>query len=481
MSDLIVRTRVDVAKRNLARIADLAAMMVRSEKTIKEFIDLPAESQATVTNLQLQVLKLKGLALPYRDDAPDLWADLNALEQQLDDESTHLKGVARRAKELKTRFVVSPEARKDVATHLVKGSVEVASQLSVKTYLDPNLKLRERCELIFNEYVDLLRGIALRNAGFGDADWEITDLFDIADQLPGLWPDVNGWVWQSIAIPSRAERRASSEAMVLRIGFPEWTIWALPLIHHEFGYVFVKRMGLLADRPSREISCLADALAILVTGPAYACAELLLRLPLGPSLAATDGDLQAADPEGLEVAMRSATILAVLKSEARNDPSLDKLAKSLDTEWRAAVKAAAGSPSLFDQVTKDRAWKNAVDEIVRVAREAVLPPDPNGGRSAPPWATDWVRIVTLADELKKPSPTVDLSHHAAVANILNAIWLARVTADPARGEDAAQVEHAAQVAVRLLTGDRGPEPTSPASTTTTSGRAPAQTPRPANE
>ena len=137
---------------------------------------------------------------------------------------------------------------------------------------------------MFGEYVDLLRGIALRDADFDD------NFFEIAERLPALWDRIKGWgPWASLAIPARVERNASTVAYVLRIGFPEWTMWALPLVQHEFGHIVVEAAlkGDEAVLPSAEshvdahrlaATLLADAAATYVTGPSYACAVLLMRL-----------------------------------------------------------------------------------------------------------------------------------------------------------------------------------------------------------
>src|SRR5205807_1365139 len=95
--------------------------------------------------------------------------------------------------------------------------------------------------LLYDEYVNVLQGVALRDAGYGDKDLGIGELFLIADELPKVWGSVGGWAWGSLALPSRLEHTAASAAKLLRLGFPEWTVWALPLVQYGLGHVFVSQ------------------------------------------------------------------------------------------------------------------------------------------------------------------------------------------------------------------------------------------------
>ena len=73
---------------------------------------------------------------------------------------------------------------------------------------------------------------------------------------------------------------------VIKLGFPEWTIWGIPLVGHELGLSVadneevIKRLvtgdsfGMSADRKK---SLFADIFATYTLGPAYTCAAILLR------------------------------------------------------------------------------------------------------------------------------------------------------------------------------------------------------------
>jgi hypothetical protein len=454
VGDLVVRTRVAVAQRNLARVVDLAATIARGESGLAGFLQLPEELTTKVRKLLQQVRELKVKLTPYETDLPDLVTGLSEMETGLSQELADLRGKSDVAGRLQSALLTLPGERKDVADFLLQKADELARSLNEQNYWSQ----AERCEGLFYEYVDLLRGVALRNAGFGDEEVMLSDLFLIADRLPSLWGRVEGWAWRSLAVPSRTERNASTEAMVLRIGFPEWTIWALPLVQHEFGHVFVKRGRLLSGLPGQdsEAAQLADALATLVTGPAYACAALMLRLDPG-----------AVRDAGSYAALRSATILATLQSEAAQDSPLEMLTERLRVEWRDAVAGASGATKALDQALASP----EVAGIVKRARQVIPGVGPGGMPASPFWAERWGTIASWANKLKQGDGAgIDLlaeerpgdDRPLALAMLLDAAWLARVSVTADDDAKPKQLELVARTAIdQMLAGTRPPAPTKP--------------------
>ena len=80
-----------------------------------------------------------------------------------------------------------------------------------------------------------------------------------------------------------------SAAQLIRLGFPEWSVWSLPLIAREFGHVFVKKYeridtdvarakeAKVADEADLR-SWAADVFATSVMGSAYPWAAMVLRV-----------------------------------------------------------------------------------------------------------------------------------------------------------------------------------------------------------
>jgi hypothetical protein len=141
------------------------------------------------------------------------------------------------------------------------------------------------CHEIFAEYIDLIRGVLLRDAGLDQ------DLCRIADTLIKTWHFADH-AWSSLSIPAEGERPGMSTAQLIRLGFPEWTIWSLPLIAREFGHVFAQKRERvktdIKDAIAQNVatkpdlcSWAADVFATTVLGSAYLWAATLLRADPG--------------------------------------------------------------------------------------------------------------------------------------------------------------------------------------------------------
>lgn len=137
---------------------------------------------------------------------------------------------------------------------------------------------------LFTEYVDLLGGLALRDAGLDEGICQMADeLIRRCSMVGGRDP-----IWYSMTVPARREAMEETLARIIRLGFPEWTIWAVPLGAVEFGHVVVKQNAVDLGVPEAtngepdpdsvaRAHFLADTFATYALGPAYACAAILLR------------------------------------------------------------------------------------------------------------------------------------------------------------------------------------------------------------
>jgi hypothetical protein len=225
---------------------------------------------------------------------------------------------------------------------------------------------------VFQEYVDVAGGLSLRGNGM-DAQF-----CAIADSLSEHWTRVMGLPsWFSI--PARDEARLMTQ-IVIPLGFPEWTIWAVPLLAHEVGRFLVDKDTTLqkftleqaeelpADeggqggdagktkgrrgkagastpgKPERERlgarqarirTYLADAIATYVMGPAYACACLLLKLdPSGARLP---------DQERGWDHVRARVVHETLTEVKPNVAAeMERIIGALEDSWRVAVEHFGG-------------------------------------------------------------------------------------------------------------------------------------------
>jgi hypothetical protein len=97
-------------------------------------------------------------------------------------------------------------------------------------------RVQSHCETIFGECLRLLGGLAIRNQGFdGVLD---NQTWDIADELVrGCANESVGDPWTSLTVPASREAVARTLARMVRLRFPAWDIWTIPLAAREYGHV----------------------------------------------------------------------------------------------------------------------------------------------------------------------------------------------------------------------------------------------------
>jgi hypothetical protein len=282
------------------------------------------------------------------------------VKNQLAELTKQLGGVADRLDRLRhagfrdtldKMFVVTPTAwitaLEDIERDLrppLEPKAGGAPAATKKELWDRYIKIaREDSQPIIEEYVSLLSGIALRDLRVDDGICDIAD--ELIGRCQGKDRDTLHW---SPTIPHH-QNAVSTKANVVRLGFPGWTIWVLPLAAREFGYHVVlpqlgiddivdgqcQAVGLSAMQARNHLrDCLADAFATYAMGPSYPCAAILLRFePLNADLSTGE---QASD------AVRAHIVLEMLKlmdEENKEEPNA-KLIDTLRSEWNAAFQQA---------------------------------------------------------------------------------------------------------------------------------------------
>ena len=147
--------------------------------------------------------------------------------------------------------------------------------------------LERRSEVLLGEIVELLGGLSFRDRS--EDPW----FFGMADQLVQWYAGQTGDPWDPLTVPFIKHAVARALARVVGLRFPDWTLWALPLIGYDFAYQYFRR-GDKAEKIVKmierrgvdikgmeETECralLAHVFAAFTTGPAYAFAALYLRL-----------------------------------------------------------------------------------------------------------------------------------------------------------------------------------------------------------
>jgi hypothetical protein len=259
------------------------------------------------------------------------------------------------------------------------------------------------CQKVFAEYVDLVRGVLLRDSGLDH------DLCRIADELVRLWGRFKDYMWRSFTIPASHERLDVSSARLIRIGFPEWSIWSLPLTAHEFGHVFADRhdrMRILVERQTTDVleaselrTWVADAFATAVMGPAYVWAAILLRVD------PTSG----ADHRRVMVMFET---LRLIDDSGVSDYALER--ERISIEWDAARRQVPPSP--VAEVDMSSAIRSVADTVKRRVER-------------PFESADWDLAVLLSQKLEGPDRVEDIAQDLELHDlrrVLAGAWSARI-------------------------------------------------------
>jgi hypothetical protein len=459
MGDLILRTRTEMSRRSLGELGTALEAIDERRQTLKQVVTCTDAAWRSVERMMGQ-LQIVGAELP-RDAPKPLFAALKDLAAEAQLLQTHINGMQEAATPIRLRELAfdkndRPANLKNLLDNGARARLETLAK--VEDFIAPKPKngqpppppdlssawaeyhqavLQDR-EHAFTEYVDLMSGFALREAGL---DREICR---IADTLVNAYGPTGKAKWNSLTVPAHHETLGATMAQIIRLGFPEWTIWALPMAATQFGYVVMEDPSTtLGDYAAQHLTgseeerargriCLADAYATQVMGPAYAAAAILMRLE--PLEAYSD------EHERL-TAHRAAVILETLKpsQEMQTDP-FGNVRQTLQREWDDAL-AQTGSRGRLTEAEQEQ-----IEAWVAAVRDAVYPPFTLN-------ADRWVDVKTWADALAKGNTNqVQFSgDEAPLRYILNAAWLARL--DAAGPDEIMTIETATQAVWNRLDED----------------------------
>ncbi len=274
-------------------------------------------------------------------------------------------------------------------------------------------------EPIFTDYMELLGGAALRDAGF---DEKISYFADELLRFTG---------GKLLALPTRRKALVTTFKQIIRVTFPDWTVWALPLAALEFwNVVGSQKMKNTIDAKlrnsangqqlieAREKECLGHAYATYTMGPAYAyCAVGLLLAP---------------DSEQDHYRVRAILYMLEKMEKAKSpaDTRYTDVRRQLLTAWNAA-RTQLNQPTLNLNID-DPGKADVTDPEGKTLRMLirnfweVLELETSAIFSAGIWKEiqPWVPLLLdgKVEEIKLPNG-VELRH------VLNAAWLARVRSD----------------------------------------------------
>jgi hypothetical protein len=244
-----------------------------------------------------------------------------------------------------------------------------------------------------------------------------------------------------MALPVRQEAVARTLARVVRVGFPEWTVWALPFTAHEFWHAIARegfdqamREALTKQKtiaeggkiPERYQICLADAFATYTMGPAYAYSAVFLLLsPLSAYAPPEPASVPPRDPgaaESLDEApigddTRAQAILQMLRSMSKNDSAAEEspyvvVSNQLGKVWSAAISAAAVHPEGGRTEQDNRTAIAMVEALWNMLESCPCSPFPSA---------EWSQLPKLEQVLVDQPLAV-----GELRKVLNTIWKWRV-------------------------------------------------------
>lgn len=284
----------------------------------------------------------------------------------------------------------------------------------------------EESEIIFRECLEFLGGLAFRD--------KLLDgkICMVADELIRSCA-AETLEQPSLAIPAPQEALTKTLGRIIRLRFPERSVWTLPYIAHDFGHVIermdkfvqaeVPRWAGQVKQPAEEYLrvLLADAFATYSMGPAYACAAILLRF--NPSSAYTEHDKRPAVAKRAHVVL---TMLREMDDQAGGGP-YNAMIQHLEPEWRQMLERAGVSGTL-EAEDKTRLHELVVAILEHFGTE--FPETaryPHDGESGWLVAQKWQGV--LWKHLGQDDPNADdfgeVSLTSKLRDVLNAAWLCR--------------------------------------------------------
>jgi hypothetical protein len=303
----------------------------------------------------------------------------------------------------------------DVRRWSVAGLVDSALKDAVKDYqrlIDEIRKAKEpwrryqnemprRGHELFTRYLEMLAGMAVR--GFGLDANIMSDVHALIQQLMEPLNDEDkllGHQRSPLALMGSLGKRH------VPLGYPEWSLWALPLVGRTVGELVVTTF-IQGDVEKRLRILCADLYAQYVLGPSYLHAAVFLEFDPSPEPAMPD-----APPDPL----RAALLLEKLPQlGGGNYPVLQQVADRVAQEWARARHAVGGNDP-----TLDDAGRKVVEEFLEeLAKE--YPDVAYDVRYVEENAANGRQLAT-----QPTAEEQDTLPKLAIRDLISAMWLARL-------------------------------------------------------
>lgn len=496
----LLSIRAETLRANLNRINDLLTKFPNRWDDWEKL-------QTDLKNIEASLVKVHRTVFDARLDvetvAPEPARALKETEGQMDDVGTALREIFSFIVSMRQKCfqVQQLDVWREIApnfTERIRPRIRVL--VNIEDALQrPNADLRRQWEIfltsasiinqnVFTEYIEFLGGLALRDTGFD------TGISKVAEELISKYSPNR----KNLAIPTRRQTVAMTLPRIIRVTFPDWTIWALPSTAHEFWNVVAKSdlseplatsLRALTENDDDVVEsqfndCLGDAFATYTMGPAYAFFAIYLLLdpssPFArrddtvtdkvPAHSATGISEESKELESDEVRAHSATgiledareLKAYKVADEVRAHSIFQMLECMDS------KGPEGDPPYFNvrnQISK--AWSDAItqtgikpknNEKREIAVDKKRATDlvkslwtTLDGSASPPFTIEvWNEIQQWVGPLiqgKVDKDAIKVPHGAELRHVLNAAWLARVSSE--RGPENDITKAATDLAKRI--------------------------------
>lgn len=450
MAESILNVRLDALRADLTRIKKIREDLLARQESIQGLRNLllantSASLCAVLDHSEDEISELRRRTRHNRDLA-DVFEALGRLKEEIERAHELLDEVSLRLDGMELSSVpcrridqdieiASPLAQTAIADieNGAEAGLERVDEISLSEQLgsydqawrDYAATLRELRDGTFRDYVDFLRGVAVRDAKLDDSISCLADELISASKVRDVSP--------SLSIPAREVAMRRTLARLIRLEFPGWSFWELPLAAREWGQEVARVKGSQwIGRPATQVlparddywqDLAADAIATFLMGPAYGYAMILLRFD--PLSAHANDDKPSYD-------RRAMVVLEALRQLDPGSPAqagqFEESADTLQRLWdEAKAQALAGqdlAPVADGNGTNqdaDAEFQALADWLGNLRNSLTKPYQP--GR----WhKVQELRTGLLDDGAPQRTRTIlDVN----LTDVLNAAWLARVHPD----------------------------------------------------
>jgi len=301
---------------------------------------------------------------------------------------------------------------------------EIKDDVALDACWDSFRYIRLGCEPLFRECLAFLHGSLVRTAGLDEG------LCGIADALLDDLSKRTGVPWGRFTLLAEKEFFGDM-AEIVRLRFPEISIWSLPIAAHEFGhfvgpkievpvpggnprYPFQAILEREQKKDSRSWSLMheqfADIFATYTLGPAFACACILLRFD--PRTAYLEGKTHPAD--ATRVYLISKTMEKMSEAEGGIEPPFQIITEWLGKLWKRGLSATGRTESLDQAITLP--LDQLLDELYSLMDFEMPDARYNG----------WLRAKRLSQELRDGNKAPTLTGEDTLPDVFNAAWHCRI-------------------------------------------------------